>query len=115
MGEDMEQVMDRYDIEIDDFDRRLIYEKKQNGEWVKYEDVPKWISVKDELPDENEIVLAYNVATGTNTAVYNENRGTNGFTLLHWGMSCGNWFPHITHWQRLPDSPASAGHTKEVK
>lgn len=66
----------------------------------------KWISVKDRLPSENEIVLLY--APGT--------RSTKGqFHIGRWGPSEGMWMSQdghaestrnwFTHWMPLPEPP----------
>lgn len=61
---------------------------------------PHWISVEDELPEENKWVLTYN--------------GTSINLLMLAGN--GGWYDHsvvkhlnITHWMQLPEQPKKGG------
>ena len=61
--------------------------------FVKDNNVPsKWISVKDRLPDRNDMIIAF----------YPTMRGTSGETQIHkaWAMS-----ETCTHWMPLPMPP----------
>jgi len=70
-----------------------------------------WIKVTDKLPLDGDVLLAFNLLTGVNQAVYNGGSSTNGFTMLCWGgdkvPSSVGWFPHVSHWMPLPAPPKS--------
>ena len=73
-----------------------------NGEWVKWKDVPAWISVNDRLPDKNALYLIYAPSLDKNSpliqcAWYDPN----GFG---WSGLVEIWLKAITHWMPLPES-----------
>jgi hypothetical protein len=67
----------------------------------------KWISVKDKLPEVDELVLLYNNDEG----VFRGYRGNEHPTHIYWACSptgsyAGDGSVHdITHWMPLPEGP----------
>lgn len=67
------------------------------GEWVKWADVPQWISVADSLPEPMRMVLGWHAPNGTCpeiTCVNSEGR---------W-----NLHPGPTHWMIMTPGPEVA-------
>ena len=65
---------------------------KENGDIVPLTNCQQWISVKERLPDRNDMVIAF----------YPTMRGTGGEMQIHkaWAMS-----ETCTHWMPLPEPP----------
>ena len=57
----MSKELKRYDIEAIREDRHSYTESEEckDGEWVWYEDLPQWISLEDEKPEEYKTVLTF--------------------------------------------------------
>lgn len=77
-------------------------------------EMPKWISVKERMPPENENVLVYAVSK------YGELSGPSRCVITKWKELAGRkrWYDpwlgfcidyDITHWMPLPDAPEEEG------
>jgi hypothetical protein len=66
--------------------------------WLLLQQIPVWIPVSEQMPDENQCVLAY-TDYGMHVASVNE--------YQQWGPNHGDgWdFPTVTHWMLLPPPP----------
>lgn len=60
---------------------------------------PKWISVKERLPDSNDMVLICD-KFGVGLAWFERHRGKN----LYWNSDTGI-IKNVTHWMPLPEPP----------
>jgi hypothetical protein len=100
----------KVNVDPDELEKALQYDRDQfqkgfaaSVEWAG----PKWISVKDRLPEPNTIVLCWR-------------EFMNGPIILDYGLICGNMcfydfdedgFPEevkpeeVTHWMPLPEAP----------
>lgn len=67
----------------------------------------KWISVNDEMPDNNNPVMVYTVEQGIFISIWNENNDQAWNVQLEWEIG------EVTHWMTLPDAPVSQD-TKEI-
>lgn len=99
-------------VPMDFHERCLDLEIKRRFEVEKK--VPRWRSVKDELPQPGEVVLVFAVAKS-------ESFIGKTYTLCHllercdgkkswaepWQLSCPNF--EITHWMPLPEPPKDEG------
>lgn len=75
-----------------------------NGEWIKWEDVPIWISVNDRMPDKDALYLVYSPSSDTRKplifcAWYSPD-------VPGWSGMASIWLMAITHWMPLPEPPA---------
>ena len=70
-----------------------------NNDFIKYEDTPQWISVKDRLPENDDTVLV----VLSDTRISLGNKDSDGFWdydgLVELDEFC------ITHWMPLPGLP----------
>ena len=57
---------------------------------------PKWISVKDKLPQDNERVLCFSPTLAKSDI---------GGIAVQWGWCCKKRTTDITHWMSLPEPP----------
>lgn len=76
-------------------------QENPNGQWVKKEDVPQWISVESELPENPMPCLVYIKDRDSVMVTY-----FNGdFTLVRVGYETGFSAHGVTHWMPLPSAP----------
>jgi len=81
-----------------------------SGWYVKFEDIPQWVSVKDRLPEKHQPVLLRSILHGQNIegrVVHYEGYLCNdGKTFSDW---CGDIDDgEISHWMPLPPKPEVA-------
>ena len=90
---------DKLNACIDDILRRLT--KLEGGK------ADGWISVKDRLPDEGEMVLIYAPRTQNQyyVAMFYTLRDEIKFAMNIYGMSYCWYAEDVTHWQPLPQPP----------
>lgn len=69
---------------------------------------PKWISVKERLPEpKKEVLICIRYNTGNvirETAKYDEEHGDPWLTSNE-DYYCSVWDPEVTHWMSLPEPP----------
>lgn len=64
--------------------------------------IPKWVSVEDELPDEGVDVLVFPIKMHLgDEPVYNAHL-RNGSWIYIWAGAIYNVYPRVTHWMSLP-------------
>ena len=66
----------------------------------------EWISVKDRLPDDDELVLVYTKDGVTSVcSLVIANAFANLKNLKVWEDNNGYYVSDVTHWQKLPNPP----------
>jgi len=87
-----------------------------SGWYVKFEDIPQWVSVKDRLPDCANEVLTFNPEDAS--TLEKDGYFSTGFELDYYGYHFinaeGNRYDSfqsetVTHWMPLPWSPLLEG------
>ncbi len=73
------------------------------GEWVKWEDVPTWISVDDKMPDKDALYLTYAPSSDTRKPLIQ--CAWYSLDAPGWSGLASIWLTAITHWMPLPVSP----------
>ena len=86
--------MKRYNLELNDIGVLNLY-PNPNGEFVRYEDIPRWVSVEDELPEKpGDYIVAY------------EHLGVPGIREVRWyGNQWDTVLATITHWLKNLEMP----------
>jgi len=95
--EELDKVLELYDMKTCYTATRYLktFEKSRDALVDRVEGLEKWIDVKDEMPEDNKCVLAYDAED---------------FGCME-GYFSGKWYlagainKNVTHWKPLPENP----------
>ena len=117
--------MKRYNIKPLDYHSDIDVSESTAGEWVKYEDIPKWIPVSERLPEKGQFLAYWEtrsplmlVCFAAPHKDYIQNFSNGNDTAWH------GEHPKFTHWSELMELPgiptqqvvsSNTEHTTDVK